>query len=356
LLFWRSATQWIGGIGILIFALAVLPPLSPLGLALYRAEGPNQDIQTFSYSARRSVQILLRVYLGLTVLESIALVFSGVGVFDAVTTSFATIATGGFSPRNANIAHYGSSTVEVVVIVFMILSGVNFALLFGAFSGRLKEFVQSSVLRFYLLALLIGVVITTLSLHRSGFGSWANALRYSAFQVISIGTSTGFATTDSAIWPSLAQLILLFFTLQCACAGSTSGGIKADRVLIFLKFVVKRIKEVRHPKAIVPIRLNQNVMDDGIAGISVLYIPLYIGLVFVSAALLTAMGVDGISAFSGSAATMGNVGPGLGGVGSVGNFGGIPAAGKWVLSVTMLLGRLEVYGLIICLVPYYWKS
>lgn len=355
LLFWRSATHWIGGIGIIIFALAVLPPLGTLGIVLYRAEVPDQRLRTFSYNAQRSVQILLRVYLGLTLLETVALVFCGVNLFDAATTSFATIATGGFSPRNASVGHYSSSAVEIVVIVFMILSGINFALLFAAISGKLKELLQSSVVKFYLLALLIGVAITTLSVHGSDYGSWAKALRYSAFQVISIGTSTGFATTDSSIWPSFAQLVLLFLTFQCACAGSTSGGIKVDRIVFFVKSVAKRLKEERHPKAVIPIRLDGKAVDDRIASFSVLYVCLYIGIVFVSAAILTAMGVDGLSAFSGSAATMGNVGPGLGTVGSASNFAHIPSLGKWILSFTMLLGRLEIFGLITCLIPYYWR-
>jgi len=354
LLFWRSATHWIGGIGIIIFALAVLPPLGPLGMELYHAEGPDRGLRGFSYNARRSVQILLRVYVGLTVSETIALLFCGMGLFDAVTTSFATIATGGFSPRNASIAHYGSSSVEIVVMVFMILSGINFALLFAAISGKIRELLQSSVVKYYLLALLIGVVVATLSIH-GRIGDWTQALRQAAFQVISIGTSTGFATTDSSVWPSLAQLVLLFLTFQCACAGSTSGGIKADRIVIFLKSLARRFREERHPKAVIPLRLNGKAIDNSVGTLSVLYICLYVSIVFVSAALLTAMGVDGLSAFSGSAATMGNVGPGLGTVGSASNFAHIPYLGKWVLSITMLLGRLEIYGLVICLVPYYWK-
>jgi trk system potassium uptake protein TrkH len=355
LLFWRSVTHWIGGIGIIIFALAVLPPLSPLATILYRAEGPDQSLRTTTRIGRKTVQILLRVYVGLTLLETVTLLFCGVSLFDALTTSFATIATGGFSPRNASIAHYRSLAVEIVVIVFMILSGMNFVLLFESISGKVKTILRSSATRYYLLALLVGVVVSTLSVHGSGFGSWGRTLRYSAFQVISIGTSTGFATADSSIWPPLAQLILLFLTLQCACAGSTSGGIKADRILLFLKSVAKRLKEERHPLAVIPLRMDGKPMEEGVASRAVLYICLYVGIVLVSSALLAAMGVDSLSAFSGSAATMGNVGPGLGTVGSAGNFAHIPPLGKWLLSFTMLAGRLEIYGLIICFIPYYWK-
>jgi trk system potassium uptake protein TrkH len=353
LLFWRSVTHWIGGIGIILYALAVLPQLSPLATILYRAEGPDQSLPTFSYIGRRTINILLRVYVGLTLVETVALLLCGVGLFDAVTTSFATIATGGFSPRNMSIAHYDSIAVEIVVMVFMILSSMNFILLFEAISGKPKVLLKSSTVRYYLLTLLIGLAITTLSVHGSGFGGWTKALRYAAFQVISIGTSTGFATTDSSIWPPLTQFVLLFFTFQCACASSTSGGIKADRLVLFLKSVARRLKQERNPRVVIPIRLDGKAVEDGMANLSLLYICLYVGIVFFSAGLLTAMGVDGISAFSGSAATMGNVGPGLGMVGSASNFAHIPSAGKWILSFTMLLGRLEIYGLIICFIPFY---
>jgi trk system potassium uptake protein TrkH len=353
LLFWRSVTHWMGGIGILLFALAVLPQLSPLATILYRAEGPDRSLPTFSYIGRKSMKILLRVYVGLTIAETVALLLCGMDLFDAVTTSFASIATGGFSPRNMNIAHYGSIMVEIVVMVFMILSGINFVLLFEAISGKPKVLLQSSTVRYYLLALSMGVAITTLSIHGTIFGSWIKALRYAAFQVISIGTSTGFATTDSSIWPPLTQFVLLFFTFQCACAGSTSGGMKADRMVLFLKSVARRLKLERNPRAVIPIRLDGRTVEDAMADLGVLYICLYVGVVFLSAGLLAAMGVDGISAFSGSAAAMGNVGPGLGTVGSASNFAHIPTAGKWILSFTMLVGRLEIYGLIICLIPLY---
>jgi trk system potassium uptake protein TrkH len=353
LLFWRSVTHWIGGIGIVIFALAVLPHLSPLAMVLYRAEGPDRSLQMFIHIGRRSVQILLRVYVGLTLVETVALLFCGISLFDAITTSFATIATGGFSSKNMSIAYYGSSAVEITVMVFMIFSGMNFVLLFEAISGKPRALLKSSTLRYYLFALIIGVALTTLSVHGSGVGTWIKALRYSAFQVISIGTSTGFATTDSSIWPPFAQLVLLFFTFQCACSSSTSGGIKADRIVLFLKSVARRLKQERNPRAVIPIRLDGKAVEDGIASLGALYICLYVGIVVVSTGLLTAMGVDGLSAFSGSAATMGNVGPGLGTVGSASNFAHIPSLGKWVLSVTMLVGRLEIYGLIICLIPYY---
>jgi len=237
----------------------------------------------------------------------------------------------------------------------MILSGIHFGLLFAALTGKISELWKSSIVRYYLAALTIGVIAVTLSLHGSQFHSWADALRYAAFQVLSLGTSTGFATTDSSIWPPFAQLVMIFFTLQCACAGSTSGGIKVDRMVLFWKAIGKKIKKMQHPAAVIKIKIDTVAVEDDVVEMNILFISFYIGVVFLSALILTALGMDILSAFSGSAATMGNVGPGFGMVGSMSNFSQIPALGKWVLTATMLLGRLEIFGLIIFFAAKSWR-
>ncbi len=355
LLFWRCSTHWIGGIGIIIFVLSVLPSIGKPGMILYRTEMSPLAMDNFRYRSKKALKVLVVVYVGLTLFEAISLLSCGMGPFDAITNSFATIATGGFSPRNLSIAYYHSLAIECVIMVFMILSGMHFGLLFEAVSGNIQAIWKSSIVRYYLLALLGGVAITALNVHGDYFNGWGEALRYSAFQVISIGTSTGFATTDSSIWPSLAKLLLIFFTLQCACAGSTSGGIKSDRIVIFWKAIAKRIKKIQHPNALITVKLNKMAVDDEIVDASVLYISLYLGIVFISSLMLSALGVDGLSAFSGSAAAMGNVGPGLGTVGSMGNYNLIPDAGKWILTATMLLGRLEIFGLMLFFAARSWK-
>ncbi|MBN2568898.1 MAG: TrkH family potassium uptake protein [Deltaproteobacteria bacterium] len=355
LLFWRSATHWIGGIGIIIFVLAVLPHMGKPGMILYRTEMSSLAVNNFHYRSRKTMQILLFIYLGMTLAETISLLFCGIGLFDAVTHSFATIATGGFSPKNASIGSYKSAPVEIVVIVFMILSSIHFGLLFAALTGKTLELWKSSIVRYYLVALAAGVVAVTISVHGSQFHSWIDALRSAAFQVISLGTSTGFATTDSSIWPPFAQLVMIFFTLQCACAGSTSGGIKVDRIVLFWKAMLIRIKKMQHPALVIKLKINTVSFDDDVIDMNILFISFYLGIVFLSALILTALGVDMLSAFSGSAATMGNVGPGFGMVGSMSNFGQIPALGKWVLTATMLLGRLEIFGLILFLTVKSWK-
>jgi len=355
LLFWRSATHWIGGIGIIIFVLAVLPHMGRAGMILYRTEMSSLAVHNFRYRSQKTMQILLVIYVGLTLAETISLLFCGLSLFDAVTHSFATIATGGFPPKNASIGFYKSGAVEIVVIVFMVLSGIHFGLLFAALIGKPSELWRSSIVRYYLVALAAGVTIVTISVHGSQFHSWTDALRAAAFQVISIGTSTGFATTDSSIWPPFAQLVMIFCTLQCACAGSTSWGNKVDRIVLFWKAIAKRIKKMQHPAAVMVVKVNSVSFDDDVVEMNILFISFYVGIVFFSACILTALGVDILSAFSGSAATMGNVGPGFGTVGSISNFSQIPTLGKWVLSATMLLGRLEIFGLILFVTVRSWK-
>ncbi len=355
LLFWRNATHWIGGVGIVVFVLSVLPSMGVASMVLYRTEMSPYAIDNFRYRTKRAMQILLSVYVGLTFLETILLMLFGMSAFDAATTSFATIATGGFSPRNASIAYYHSLPIEIVVILFMLLSGIHFGLLFSAISGRPKNLWRSPVVRYYLIAMGVGVLLATLDLHGRIYPDWGSALRYGAFQIVSIGTSTGFATTNSAIWPPLSQLLLLFFMMQCAGAGSTSGGIKVDRIVIFGKAFVRRIRQIQHPKAVIAVKMGERSLAEEVVASSVLYIVTYIGVVLISTLILTALGIDLVSAFSGSATTMGGVGPGLGTVGSVSNFAAIPTLGKWTLTLTMLLGRLEIYGLVIFFLPATWR-
>ena len=355
LLFWRSATHWIGGVGIIVFALAVMPTMGKVGLALYRTEVSPLAAMNFRLQTKKTLQMILYVYVGLTVLETVALLLCGMPLFDAINHAFATIATGGFSTKNLSVAHYNSIAVETVILIFMILSGANFGLLFLAVLGDIRALFKSTVFRYYLIALAAGTALTVISLQGTVYNGWAEALRYGAFQIISVGTSTGFATTDTNVWPPFAQLILIFFILQCACSGSTSGGIKADRVVLLWHAVKKRILKIEHPHAVVKAKIDYMAVDNDVLEASLLFIIIYIGIVFISSALLTVMGVDIMTAFSASAATMGNVGPGFGPVGSIGNFAQIPELGKWILTGDMLLGRLEIYGIFLFILLKFWK-
>jgi trk system potassium uptake protein TrkH len=346
LLFWRSTTHFIGGIGIIIFMLAVVPSISQAAMVLYKSEVSGLAVDNFQYRTKKTLQIILVVYLGLTLLETLMLLMLGVNLFDAITHSFATIATGGFSPKNNSIAFYDSAAIEIVINIFMILSGIHFGLTFAAVTGNIKKIWKSSFVRYYVSAIVVGVILVSINVHGNIYQSWVDAFRYAAFQLISLGTSTGFATADTAHWPPFAILILIFFTLQCACAGSTSGGIKVDRMLIFFKSVLYQFKRLKHPRAVFALKVDNSLIEQEVVSSSILYISLYVGTVFISSIILTGLGVDIMSSVSGSMAAMGNVGPGFSMVSSLGNFSQIPVAGKWVLSIVMLLGRLEIYGLL----------
>ncbi len=355
LLFWRSATHFIGGVGIIVLALVVLPNLGQARFVLLRSElsplaGPN-----FKFQTRKVLQILLYVYCGLIVVETILLNISGMNFFDALLHSFATIATGGFSTKNLSIAYYNSTVIEIIIMFFMILSGIHFGLLFATITGLSFNIFKSTAVRFYIFLMLTGIVLVTADLYLHNIDSLSESFRFSAFQVISLGTSTGFATADSANWSGFAHMVLIFFTILCACAGSTSGGIKVERLLIFLKTVKNQVLLLRHPRGVFTIRLEGNTVEDDMIKNALVFIVLYILIMFLTSIVLAGLGVDSTTALSASAATMGNVGPGFGEVSSLGNYSTIPDAGKLLLTANMLFGRLEIYGFISLFVLKTWK-
>lgn len=347
LLFWRASTHWIGGIGIIVFMLAVLPPLNQAAMVLSRSEISGLAKNNFQYRTQEILRILFVVYVSLTLLETISLFICGMNLFDAVTHSFATIATGGFSTKSLSIAYYNSIAIESVICIFMILSGVHFGLLFLAARGRIRPIWQSAVVRYYIGAIFVGIMFVAISIHGKIYGDWANAFRYASFQVISLGTSTGFATADSSVWPAFAILVMIYFTLQCACSGSTSGGIKVERIVILLKSVRVRVLKLKHPRAVLSLKYEGTIVNDDVLAATLLFVCVYLVVVFLSTVLLTTFGIDILSAFSSSAAAMGNVGPGFGTVGSLANYSHLPGAAKWILTIVMLLGRLEIFGLLL---------
>ncbi len=355
ILFWRASTHWIGGMGIIIFVLSVMPSLGTAGMILYRSEMSSAALRQFKMRSRDAVRLILWIYLGITVIETSLLLLSGLNFFDAITHSFSTVATGGFSTKNSSVAAFNSLTVEIIIMIFMLLSGMNFALLFSAVTGKFEDVKVSTVVKYYVGINLIVILLVTLNVYSNNYESFWEALRYSAFQVLSVGTSTGFANADSSVWPPFSQMILVILTLQCASAGSTSGGIKVDRVIIFIKSLEKKIKQILHPNAVITITMDKKKVDEELVNSTILYILTYIFIVALSGLIVTAQGVDMVSAYSGAAAMMGNVGPGLGIVGSLENYAAIPKLSKWIYTLTMILGRLEIYGLIIFFLPSTWK-
>ncbi len=346
ILFWRSSTHWIGGIGIILFVLLILPQKKGAKINIYNAEISNLSKLNFRYRLKNIVRILAIVYVSLTFLETLILYFLGMSFFDAVNHSFATIATGGFSTKNLSVAAFNNVSIEMVITFFMLISGIHFGLIAGTFIGRKENVFRSSVVKAYISIMLIGVLLVALKLYHSGYYDWWASLRYASFQVISLGTTTGFATADTPNWPIFARIILIYFTIQCAMVGSTSGGLKFDRIYMLFKLIGKQIKLLKHPNAIFVTKMDGKPISEQLEQQTTVFILLYIFTFFMTTFILTAMNIDGMTAFSASIATIGNVGPGFGDVSSLGNFGALPDAAKYVLSINMLLGRLEIFNVL----------
>jgi trk system potassium uptake protein TrkH len=352
LLFWRASTHWLGGMGVVLFMLLILPSISASKM-LSKFEISSLSKDNFRFRAQQTVRVISTVYLGLTFLETLLLTFAGMDFFDAICHSFSTIATGGFSTKNLSLAYYDSALIDSIVMVFMLLSGMHFGLLYSASLGKVRPLWKSPVIRYYLASIFVISLIITVTLKINGIeDDWLHAARHAFFQVISVGTTTGFASADSSIWPSFAILLMIFLTFQCACSGSTTGGIKVDRILIFYKAFKAQVKKQIHPNAVVPVKLGDQVLDREMVTSASLFIVLYISIVFLVTLILAFLGVDLLDAFTASAANMGNVGPGFGTVGSLGNYSQIPAMGKFVLSVQMLMGRVEIYSMLLIVLVF----
>jgi trk system potassium uptake protein TrkH len=350
LLFFRSSTHWIGGMGIILFVLVILPSGVKTKKTLYDTEVSELAKFNFHYKASEAVRVILFVYLGLTALETFALIFAGMDWFDAVNHSFATIATGGFSTKDLSVAGFDNVNIEIIIMIFMVLSGIHFGLLYGFIILRKISIFKNPILRYYLIAMLIGILAVTANLFFKEGYSLENSIRYSAFQVISVGTTTGFATYDTIAWSPFVQLILIFFTIQCGCAGSTSGGLKADRVLILFKSIIHEIKQKNHPHGVFPMKIGKYSIHHAVLQNTLTFFGLYLLILFFSTLVISISGQDIWTSFSASAATLGNVGPGFNEVSSLGNYSGIADFAKWSLSANMLFGRLEIYTILTILV------
>jgi len=346
LLFWRSSTHWIGGIGVIMFILLILPYSQNPRLTLINAEMSELSKGNFKYQARKILQVLTYVYIGLTALETISLMFAGMNFFDALNHSFATIATGGFSTRNLSIASFNNLWVEIIIIIFMTLSGIHFGLIYGTIIRDKLNIFSSQVVRAYIIVLLIGSALVAIKLYSSNYFNVGDSIRYAFFQVISLGTTTGFATIDTNYWPAFTHIILIYFTIQCAMVGSTSGGLKFDRIFLFFKSIRKQIKLIYHPRAIIVIKIDNKTISEQLERQTLVFLTLYFFVFFITTAILTFMDIDIYTAFSSSITTIGNVGPGFNKVSSMGNFSDLPGLGKFFLTINMLMGRLEIFNII----------
>lgn len=356
LLFWRSSTHWLGGVGVVMFVLVVLPTVGRTKMTLSSVELSPMAKENYRYKTQKVIYILLSVYLGLTVLETICLKIAGMGWFDAINHAFSTVSTGGFSTKNASIAYYNSLAIEIIIMIFMLISGLHFGLIFATLVGKRNNIFRNEVSRFYFATFLISGLLITFSLWHAGmYGSFFESLRYSLFQTAAIITTTGFATADTTLWTSLAIMLLLYLMFQCACAGSTSGGIKSDRVWLALKAIRLRILRQQHPNAVIRIKMNGVPQDNSVINFAMFFIVIYIMIICAGTIIVAATGEDLMTSFSLVATSMGNVGPGFGSIGSMDNYSEISSFVKIFSTIFMLLGRLEIFGLLQLFLMKWWR-
>ncbi len=356
ILLWRSLTQWIGGMGIIVFSLAILPMLGAGGMQLFKAEVPEIGVEKLKPRIIDMAKSLWYIYAGLTAVLTLFLFIAGMGPFDAVCHALTTMATGGFSTKTASVAYFNSGYIDMIITVFMFLAGINFSLHFFALRGNFSRFAKSSEFKFYCMIVLGSIVILTLKLMQSDYTSITEALRYSSFQVVSIITTTGFATADYEVWPVLTQMHLLCLMFFGGMVGSTAGGMKQARILLMFKQVYRELYHLIHPHAMTALKLDEkNVPKETLGGIWG-FLFLFILISVVATLLMTGLGLDIITSASTVISAMANVGPALGDAGPADNYFMIPAAGKWILILCMLIGRLEIYTVILLFLPIYWRK
>ncbi len=356
ILFWRSFTQWLGGMGIIVLTVALLPLFGVGGLQLLSAEAPGPSFERLVPRIQETAKLLWGVYVLLSVLETLLLMAGGMPGFEAVLHTFSTMATGGFSPQNASIAAYPSPYIQWVIIIFMTLAGASFGVHYFALRGKSVQYYwKNAEFRFYLGTICLATAVTVIFLYWHMHVNIERAVREAAFQVVSIVTTTGFVTADFELWPFVLQALLLFLMFFGGSSGSTGGGIKHVRLYVMFKHSAAQLLKLLHPRAVKELLMDGRLIThDVIEGVQSFFF-LYLTCWMVGSLALAAMGLDLVSGFSAAASALGNVGPGLGVVGPTDNYAGLPALAKWVLSLLMLLGRLEIFPVLILLKREIWR-
>jgi trk system potassium uptake protein TrkH len=347
LLMWRSSTHYIGGLGVIIFLLMVLPDTSPFKLRLSHLELSSLAKEGYRYKSGKTVRVIVLTYVGLTTAEFLCLWAAGMGPFDALNHSFSTIATGGFSTKNASIMHYDSNIINIIIMIFMVLASMHFGVIYTTIATRSFKPLKHSITRYYTLTILIFSALATLSLISQGGMGVSEAMMAGPFQVISFISTTGFGQSDNSTWPVMANAILMIAAIHCGCSGSTTGGIKADRIYIALKAIAGDFRKRISPSAIFRTRIGEAYVPEETVASIFLYIVLYIIVLFISFVAVLLCGVEIAEAFSGTLASLGNVGPGLGSLGTLGSYAAQPEMAKFIYTLDMLLGRLEIFPILV---------
>lgn len=356
ILFWRSITQWLGGMGIIVMSLAILPLLGIGGMQLFMAEVPGPTPDKLHPRIKETAKRLWGIYIIFTFTEMVLLLFGGMGLFDAICHSFTTMATGGYSTKQLSIAHWDSPYIHYVITLFMFLAGTNFTISYFALHLNFDKVFKNEEFRYYLGFLAGFTILVAIILSFSENYSWEESFRYAVFQVVSIVTTTGYVTADYLSWIPLLGVIMFMLMFFGGSAGSTGGGIKILRILLFLKNSAMELKRLIHPNAVIPVRFNQNAVPPEILNNVFAFISFYVLTIVVGVIIIASIGYDLGSSFGAVAASLGNIGPGIGAVGPVENYSHIPVFGKWFLSFLMLIGRLELFTVLILFSPGFWRK
>lgn len=355
LLFWRALTQWLGGMGIIVLSLAILPLLGIGGMQLFIAEVPGPTKDKIHPRVRETAKRLWGIYFILTMAESFLLFLGGMNLFDAITHSFTTMATGGFSTKNASIGYYASPFIQYVIILFMFFAGVNFTIHYYALHRRFDFLKINNEFRFYSFFILIATIFVMVTHLPHNLFGLEELFRQSLFHVVSLVTTTGFVTSDYENWAYFSRMIFFILLFVGGCAGSTGGGIKIIRHFVLLKNSLLELKRVVHPRAVIPVRVNgKSVNFEIILNVQAFFI-FYILIFVLGSLIMSFIGLDFTTALGAVATSLGNIGPGIGAVGPSANFAHLPDVGKWFLSFLMLLGRLELFTVLILFSPAFWK-
>jgi trk system potassium uptake protein len=357
LLFWRSLTHWLGGMGIVVLVVAIMPLIGIGGMPLIQAESPGPRVDKIVPKVRETAKILWIIYIGLSVLETVLLLLGGMNLFDAVTHTFGTMATGGFSPKNASVGHYGSPYITVVITLFMIFAGVNFGLYFALFRRQWSSLKKNTELRAYLFIFAAATLLIWFSLRKAGFYTdTGENLLHAGFQTASILTTTGYATVDFDLWPGFAKSVLFVLMFIGGSSGSTGGGIKVIRIMTLVKLSLKEMRYLLNPRGIHNMKINGETVRKDMVFTVAGFIFLYTALLFIITLAAAFSGIDLLSSLSTALVTLGNIGPGFGLVGPALNFHFMEPWLKWLLSAAMMIGRLEVYTVLIVLTPSFWRK
>lgn len=350
LLFWRSSTHYIGGLGVVVFLLLVMPNASPYRLMLTNMELSSLSKEGYRYRSGKTIYVITMVYLILTLVIFVSLWAAGMSSFDAINHAFSITATGGFSTRNLSVGYYQSDLINVLVMIFMAVAALHFGLIYAAFATRSLKPMRNSVVGYYFGSILVLSAIIMISLKiQGGYMSWGQAAMDSTFTVISYMSTAGFAICDNSSWPWLAGVVLILASFQCGCSGSTTGGIKVDRILIAFKAITNEVKRRLHPSTVYQVRMSGQHLPDSAVGAVMMYIVVYVIVVFLSIIGVMLCGTGTAEAVSGVIASVGSVGPGLAEVGSMDNFSAQPAVAKFIYTFDMFLGRVEIYPVLIAI-------